>query len=294
MRFRQSEITAFQRCRRKWHFRYDLGIVPAPAGPRRPLSSHRDTGTTVHRGVEVYNDTGDIEQAVAAVYEKVDELRSIRLEGDLPELDTDSEWFEVARLSEAMTRNYAEWIAEGNEVGVVFHDTEKEWDVTIPGTDYTVWGTIDAILFDPAIQGDVVRDYKSVTSFSQTPQEVDFQLRTYAWAWWRITGNIPKRSEHLMMKRNLGGPRAKRPLFERFPVPITERALQAHEQHLMVRCAEIDEHRGLLAGDAHLFPNPTKDCSWDCDYREICPMVDDGSDWESVVEFEFVSTDDTD
>ncbi len=29
-----------------------------------------------------------------------------------------------------------------------------------------------------------------------------------------------------------------------------------------------------------MYPNPTRDCSWDCSMREVCIMMDDGSDWE--------------
>ncbi len=29
-----------------------------------------------------------------------------------------------------------------------------------------------------------------------------------------------------------------------------------------------------------LYPNPTRDCSWDCSYRDVCIMVDRDDDWE--------------
>lgn len=32
--------------------------------------------------------------------------------------------------------------------------------------------------------------------------------------------------------------------------------------------------------DLPLYPNPTRDCSWDCTFRDICIMVDRDDDWE--------------
>lgn len=36
----------------------------------------------------------------------------------------------------------------------------------------------------------------------------------------------------------------------------------------------------MLDPNLALYPNPTRDCSWDCDFREACIMMDDGSNWE--------------
>ncbi len=292
-RFRQSEISAWQRCRRKHHFRYERGLVPVAVGPRRPASSHRDAGSAAHKGIEVLNEGGTLEQAEAAIDEFIDELRSIRNDAPLEDIVLDKEWWEVWRLANSMIRNYVVWIEEGNEVGVKVIATEQSFDVVIPGTDYEVFGQIDALVEDPIAGGLVVRDYKSVQNFSQTPMDVDFQLRTYAWATWRSLGIVPVQAEHLMMKRVLGTGRAKPPFFERFPIHITEQILQTHEKHLIGRCAEIYAHRDLPAHSPLMWPNPTKDCSWDCDYRDVCPMVDDGSDYEDVLQSSFGSIDES-
>ena len=36
------------------------------------------------------------------------------------------------------------------------------------------------------------------------------------------------------------------------------------------------------------YPNPTKDCSWDCDFRALCIMMDAGFDYSTVLESKFV------
>lgn len=33
-----------------------------------------------------------------------------------------------------------------------------------------------------------------------------------------------------------------------------------------------------------LYPNPTRDCSWECPFREACIAMDDGSDWQGIID----------
>ena len=41
------------------------------------------------------------------------------------------------------------------------------------------------------------------------------------------------------------------------------------------------EAEEMLNPDLPLYPNPTRDCSWDCPLLEPCISLDDGSDWEA-------------
>jgi hypothetical protein len=36
-----------------------------------------------------------------------------------------------------------------------------------------------------------------------------------------------------------------------------------------------------------LYPNPTKDCSWDCPFKIPCLAMDDGSDYQYVLDNEY-------
>ena len=44
------------------------------------------------------------------------------------------------------------------------------------------------------------------------------------------------------------------------------------------------EAEEMINPNLALYPNPTGDCSWDCDPRDVCLMMDDGSDWEPTLE----------
>ena len=43
------------------------------------------------------------------------------------------------------------------------------------------------------------------------------------------------------------------------------------------------EAEDMCDPDLPLYPNPTRDCSWDCSLRDICLMVDRDDDWQSLL-----------
>lgn len=49
----------------------------------------------------------------------------------------------------------------------------------------------------------------------------------------------------------------------------------------------LDEVLDMLDPSLPLYPNPTRDCSWDCPYKDACIAMDDGSDVEFLLESSF-------
>jgi hypothetical protein len=47
---------------------------------------------------------------------------------------------------------------------------------------------------------------------------------------------------------------------------------------------EIDD---MIDPNLRLYPNPTRDCTWDCDFRSVCLAMNDGSDYEYMLESEY-------
>lgn len=43
------------------------------------------------------------------------------------------------------------------------------------------------------------------------------------------------------------------------------------------------EAKEMLDKELPLYPNPTRDCMWDCDFRGVCVAMDDGSDWGLIL-----------
>lgn len=296
IRLRQSEIATFDECRRKHKFQYGRQLVPQYDGRRMPASGQRDIGTIAHVGIEQLNLGGDEPEALGAMWAAIQELRSMAPEGTvLPELDKegDPEWWNVWRYAQAMVSNYVEWTKDGNDVGLRTIAVEYEFEVEVcTFGDFVIvmYGKIDHVFDDPILNGYVVRDAKTVQNFSDNyrPQDTDFQLRNYAFACSELLGP-PRRAEHLMMKRVLGTGKAQPPFFERHQIPISGTILKNHHAQLQQRVIEMVMLRDAELDDPRLWPSPTKDCNWKCDYKHICPMVDDGSDYEDMIDSLFIT-----
>ena len=43
----------------------------------------------------------------------------------------------------------------------------------------------------------------------------------------------------------------------------------------------------MLNSKISLYPNPNRDCKWDCNFRSVCLAMDDGSDWEFMLNENF-------
>lgn len=51
----------------------------------------------------------------------------------------------------------------------------------------------------------------------------------------------------------------------------------------------VAQTRDMLNPELPLYPNPTRDCIWDCSFRSVCLAMDDGSDWQYMLDSEFVN-----
>lgn len=286
MRIRQSEITAFNDCRRKHHFGYTRNLEPDVDGSgRMPPKEKADAGSAFHAGAEVFHQDGSAEEAEAAVKAWV----VTRSELDEEAILADKEWNKVLRLGVAMLEGYIEWCeVEGIDVGWRVVAVEYQWEVEL-FEGVWIYGQIDLVLEHISTGLLRVVDLKSKDSAKEAPQPVDFQLRTYSWAVDKLFDGEVDDASWRVAKRVLRTGRANPPFYMEHPIPITRGVLERHEEHLKMRVLAIMEAREYHPDpdDAYLFPNPGPDCSWKCDFTNLCPMVDLGDDWETVVEFSY-------
>lgn len=63
------------------------------------------------------------------------------------------------------------------------------------------------------------------------------------------------------------------------------RDLVRRNQHAVVAQSEIilSESKDMLNRNLKLYPNPTRDCAWDCQFREVCIAQDSGYDYEQML-----------
>ncbi|MGL5075375.1 MAG: hypothetical protein ACRDBG_05970, partial [Waterburya sp.] len=52
----------------------------------------------------------------------------------------------------------------------------------------------------------------------------------------------------------------------------------------------ILEGREMLDPSLPLYPNPTRDCIWDCNFRSVCLAMDDGGDWNHILSTEYIQS----
>jgi hypothetical protein len=78
------------------------------------------------------------------------------------------------------------------------------------------------------------------------------------------------------------------PLFERVPLDFGDEHLEQTGWRIRAEAWELAQRR---AGKLPIYKNPTKDCSWKCEFVDACELHEMGADWESMLELEFVTWD---
>lgn len=283
---RQSAIKKFKRCRRSWHLSYVRNLVPH-MDPAKPATGKRDIGTLVHLGLEAYYKGEDPAAAVASRQAEI--VSAIQLNADKFGYDytgIPAEWQETFNMANIMLDGYVQHAADE---GIDAHQRTLFAGVETPlsafagnfgGHDVYVTGTVDQIVQDVFDDSITIRDHKTVDQFTKSEVfAVDDQGLTYDWLVSRALGLRAARFEHNMLRKVKRTARATPPFYARQSFTITDTQRTAFEAHLhdtltdMVRCMD---------GGA-LYPNPTRDCSWDCDFLAVCPMMDNGDDAEGML-----------
>jgi RecB family exonuclease len=192
-------------------------------------------------------------------------------------------------LARVMYEGWVEWI-ETNGIDAGCQVLAVEEDITaylgqFDGWHVTLSGRPDLLVKHP--NGAVsIRDLKTVASIEQMARQlqVDDQLLTYALLL-QLNGYKVAGAEHMLMKR--GKRTTPGTWYDIIRVSFNERQLANHARHVRATVREIIKAKQLLeqGADPHdfLYPNPTRDCTWDCPFLAVCPMADDGSDVEAAL-----------
>ena len=94
---------------------------------------------------------------------------------------------------------------------------------------------------------------------------------------------------HNMLRRVKRTARATPPFYGRRQVVFNDTQLRNHYRHLDRTIKVATEQRRYLPGvlDEYLpgaaVPTPNQNCTWDCPFLGVCPMMDDGSDWVGML-----------
>lgn len=273
---RMSEMKTWKRCRRKWALAYVRNLERK----HEDVGAHT-VGTFVHAGLEAYYTGLDWRRGVAEAFSAsyVDEATEAHRNA-----------FDLAII---MLEGYFEWLAtEGADVGLEVVAVEQQIEVpfgNFHGDDVVLTGRLDLQVQD-SLGRRMFMDHKTVTSFDQAGRQlqVDDQLLTYSMLLRMTTGEFIDGAIYNMLRKVKRTARSNPPFYQRQEFHFGVEQVRNHYRHVVAAISEMVAAAQVLTSDpsAHhdiAYPNPTKDCSWDCPFLGVCAMHDDGSDLEGVL-----------
>lgn len=289
---RPSGLKRFLRCRRSWWLGYGMNMEEPPT--HLPRSGQRDIGTLFHLGAEAI-DHGQLWEEVI----NADEADRIELTGPLGD-----EWTKVYKMVRAMLGAYVTWIAEeGADAGestLVLPDGELAIEHyfgafagTYHGDDVWLWGKPDRLRVDEMTGLLIVDDYKTVQTIARPALlDVDYQNLSYDYIL-RANGLTPGRFRHTQAKKVMHTARANPPFFGRHDAYYNESQRESFQRKLGGILSDLVLVAQRLEADqdshhAVAYPTPNRDCSWDCDFKDVCPMMDNGDYWREFLADSYV------
>ena len=297
--FSNSELGTFKRCRRKWWLSYYRWLRPA----YEKRTGVRGLGTRIHQALAVLYtpEPGDpLAVLELNLNQDRDELKEIQDWEGLAELEKDAE------LAKIMVEGYLEWIAEeGSDSSLTIIGSEVELAVPFLPKIQLI-GKLDVRAFDESTGLRVFIDHKSVGSFAQAVAflSMDQQMKMYHLL--EILSQMEDgtpfaETEHCdgaiynMLRRVKRTKTAKPPFYAREIVRHNTEELRNFYKQVKGTIMQIIQlQRDLDAGGdphVHAAPSPRADCSWSCDFFLACPLFEDGSRVEAMLENVYVQVD---
>lgn len=296
-----SELRTFKRCKRKWWLEWYRGLryqFPESTGPRQ-------IGTRVHMALAAWyvpddQDPVDPRDAIRMI---IAEDRDALLEAD-PETDLkifDSE----ADLARAMIDGYMDWLEEtgaDSDLDVI----EPESVVTVPLSSFeprkiSLLGRLDVRVRRRHDDAKLFLDHKTVGTIKEATKRLsnDEQMLLY-----HVIMSLLNEGERVdgavynMLRKVKRTATAKPPFYERETINHSRHELNSFWKRLHGTIHDIlSTETRLLDGESPLavvYPTPTRDCSWDCDFALVCPMFDDGSRAEDMLAVHYTQVELTD
>lgn len=288
-----SEIFAAQRCWRNWYLTYYLGMVPTTESP----VGNRQLGSRVHTALEgMYGYQLDPLVVLQILYKAAIEA--------FPDYET--ELLKERQYAEAMVDGYVVWLAEeGADADQRVVATETDMTVPLEGAGVLLRARMDQV-FQRISDGALgFMDYKTGANFEKHETlERDPQFKTYA-LMQRTQARMSPGQPLIMggqitsLRRVLRTARSTPPYYRRDDFRYNDEQLDAHELKIRRVVSDILAVRAKLdyARDAgmplpdfnrlqryELPPVPIQgDCDWRCPFTELCPAMDDGSDWSAAL-----------
>lgn len=259
-----SRLACFRRCPRKYEYRYVDQLTANDKAPALML------GSLVHESLaEFYsleNNDKDVNvrasMAMAMYDNKVAEAATEVLSagGDSERFDKDS------FMGRQMLKYYFEEVAPNDDFTPVASELKVEVRVPNPNGKFswcTFIGYVDAI-----VERDgrlYILEHKTAKTLDTKHLITDTQVTQYIWALRQMGYDVCGVYYNILRKCDPYSARTKAPYHYREAVYRNEREVEECGRQL------YNQYMAMKHADRYgFYCNPTRDCSWDCEYRPIC------------------------
>lgn len=289
-----SEMQAFKSCRRRWYLGYHLRLTPVVERQVGPLR----LGSRVHEALAVHYSGGDALAAHAAFVLRDEAL----LTEDLLEEER-KQFASECDLGRLMLEGYLEWLDEtGADHGLTVLAAETKVSAPISadlvdgdGRPVHLLGKLDLRVEREMDGARLFLDHKTTRSFADVfgtavlnEQFLTYQLLERLDLAETNVSRPPATGSLINVLRKVKRTAsAKPPFYAREEVHHSDVELRNFWWRVHATVADVlAAEARLAAGDDHrkvCYPRPSRDCSWMCEFRDLCPMLDDGSDFERFI-----------
>lgn len=286
LRISGSETKTWRRCRRRWYMQYYRQLTwPA----REPGAL--EEGSLTHVGLENYHTHYDLDLALDAIRSHLWTLM------EPAHASTHEQLTEAASRAQNYVRGYVYWLHETGAdqryapyADAVEEELEMEL-ITVDGLEVHLIGKLDRRIYDRLRDQTRFMDFKTCQTFNQIIQNArrDEQFPTYEllmrenFPGERCGGGIWRMLRKVQRARDGDGD-----FYGEYERTYNESVLDSLLLRYQVIAGEIVEARRMLdEGFSHHSicpPFPEFSCGWQCDFRDVCDMMDDGSRYEDLLQ----------
>ena len=305
-----SEVQSFKWCRRNWWLSWYRGLTL----PYENYVSAAATGGRIHEALAVmYVPDGvapgdPLETLLAVQHRDVQAQALKRLEAygddEVKVLDeVDEKLRQQFDLEQAMIEGYVNWISEtgaDSDWEVVGAEIYAEAPLEVPRSVFEVKliGKLDASVRSRVNGVRRFIDHKTVGSLQDPLLGLNQQMLHYHLIQWLSTPEGEKRCEGALynMLRKVKRSRAsKPPYYARHTINHNRHELETYRAKVTGVITDIINVEHWLEQEVSeqqlVYPTPSRDCTWKCQFLKVCRMFDDGSRVEAALEELYVQRD---
>lgn len=299
-----SELGSWDRCKRQWWLNWYRGLLPAKVS----ATDARASGDRVHRALALYYVPDPARRVDPRdALERIIVEDWTRIAAELDASDATEEWkstqaaefIKANALERAMVEGYVDWLTEsGADAGldVIGSEMARFVEFDVDGRKIRLISRLDAVVRSRDDGTMRFIDHKTTASMTELSTTVigDPQMLTYHVIEWLADPENTERcvgALYNMLRKVKRTERAKPPFYDRVDVRHNPDELANHLREIRAKARRILITRDMLDGGANHHDVVPRSwgphCKW-CDFRQVCPMFDDGSRIEDALREHYV------